>query len=365
MDEMNMIRTLLTAPAPSGDVVAEGRERLRTADARPRTRPARSRWGFAGLGLTAVAACAALAVALTGSATPDRTPSGPPRPMTAQQVLLAAATKAEAEPPGRYWHTHVINGQAYYIANGGYVISGANMEIDSWTARSDKVSNVFRSRFAGASPQTAADNAAWKRAGSPRQWTVLSNGGHIPQTTQSEKWQLTGNSPAEKKAMKTMLARAQKECQARPTTCPPIRQQSPEALEKLVSSPSSLARQLRTPGGKGNVIHNAGDLLTQPLSPTARAKVFRAIAAVPGIRKIDRTTDLRGRTAIALVSRQSDGGDTFDTELLLAPRTYQLLGTQTVLVKGGSAATKGMKPGTIYTHELFVEMGWTNTAYGG
>jgi len=68
--------------------------------------------------------------------------------------------------------------------------------------------------------------------------------------------------------------------------------------------------------------------------------------------------------------------------LLLDPATYVPLGTQTVLVKGnggkrvpppagmppiqsGGLETKGMKPGAITHSEIYVAMGWTNTAYGG
>jgi hypothetical protein len=367
MDEMNMIRTLLAEAPPPEKVIAEGRQRLQNGDRPLARRRPRARWSVAGFGLTAVAACAAVAMGLGGVAEPNHGSSTSSRTMSAQGVLLAAASKAETEPVGRYWHTHVINGQAYYIASGGYVISGAKMEVDQWLARSDKDPDVFRSRFAGAGPQTPADTAAWKRAGAPQQWTVLSNGGHIRQTTQPEKWALTRTNPAQKRARTALMDRLEQQCPSKQKQCPPS-QERPQALEKLISDSSALTQRLHAPAGKGgpgNVLTNAADLLAQPISAKARATVFRALAKDSSLRKVSRTRDLRGRTAIALVAPTSFNGDTFDVELLLAPGAYQLLGTETVLTKGGNAEAAGMKPGTVFTHQLFLEMGWTNSAYGG
>lgn len=92
---------------------------------------------------------------MTGSSTSPRV-VGPVQRTFVRQVLLTAARR----PGGRYWHTHVLNGQAYRVPTGGYVITGVRMEIDQWLARSDHDSDVFRGRFAGAAPQAAADRAA-------------------------------------------------------------------------------------------------------------------------------------------------------------------------------------------------------------
>jgi hypothetical protein len=34
-------------------------------------------------------------------------------------------------------------------------------------------------------------------------------------------------------------------------------------------------------------------------------------------------------------------------------------------IQSGGLETKGMKPGAITLGEIYVAMGWTNTAYGG
>ncbi len=249
MDEMRMIKSFLDEAPPSDEVMAEGRRRLTggVPHSRPRTR--RRLWG----GLTvlgAAAAAVALAVALTGGgASPSRKPV-PVRTLTARQVLLTAADKAAAAPVGRYWHTHVISSEGYHIDHGDYMIFGARHEIDQWIARSDKDSDVFRSRFAAATPQTAADRAAWQRVGSPKRWRVLSNGDHIPQSGRSGAWDLQRLSPAEKRGEKRLLAGMAKRCAPHPKACPPI-PPGPKEREAMAHDPQALKRYLLGVAGKG------------------------------------------------------------------------------------------------------------------
>ncbi|GAA4634046.1 hypothetical protein GCM10023196_074030 [Actinoallomurus vinaceus] len=364
MDDQRMIRSFLAEAPPSAEVIAEGRRRvLAQAKPRPRPRGTTFRLGLGGLGVATAAAATAVALTVSGGSPASRTM--PTTQLTAQQVLLAAAQKAASEPVGRYWHSHVIDGQAYHVAKGDYVITGARHEIDQWIARTDGDDDVFRSRFAGAIPQTSADRAAWQRAGSPSTWRVLSNGQYIAQTATPDKWDLVRTTPAQRKGYEKMLARARKECAAKPRICPAAQQITQAQREALPKDPSALRAYLLSPGGKGGpsaALTNAAHFLAKPGSPKLRAAVFRTLAGMQGIRNKGRTTDVRGRTATALAARSSDARGTFDVELLLRPGTYQVLGTETVLVSGRGAETQGMKPGTVFTQELFLEMGWANTA---
>jgi hypothetical protein len=333
--------------------------------------------------LGAGAAAVALAVALTGGAPASREPAAPVRPMTARQVLLTAADKAAAAPTGRYWHTHVISSEGYHVDHGDYMIFGARHEIDQWTARSDKDPDVFRSRFGAATPQTAADRAAWRRAGSPKTWRVLSNGGHIAQTTTPGAWDLQRTSPADKRREKRNEAAMNKRCAAHPP-CLPGRP-GPKQREALARDPKALKRYLLASAGMGgpsNLLSASGMFLLDPSSPELRAAVFRVLAADDGVRGLGTTRDPLGRTATVLAVRMTDNGNVYDTELLLDPVSYVPLGVQTVLVRGnggkrvspppgtppfqsGGLETKGMKPGAVTHSEIYVAMGWTNTAYGG
>ena len=334
--------------------------------------------------LGAAATATALAIGLTGGS-PTHRPVEPVRPLTARQVLLTAAEKAAATPVGRYWHTHVISSEGYHIDRGDYMIFGARHEIDQWIGRSDKDGDVFRSRFAGATPQTAADRAAWKRAGSPKSWRVLSNGQYIPQSAKPDAWDLRRISPAEKRAEERFEAGMVKRCAKRPPgACPPP-QPTTEQRNALARDPQALKQYLLKAAGQGgvsNLLTVSGNFLLDPSSPELRSAVFRVLADDPGVRNLGTARDPLGRPAIVLAGRMTQNENVYDNELLLDPATYVPLGTQTVLVKGnggkrvppppdspplqsGGLETKGMKPGAITHSEIYVAMGWTNTAYGG
>jgi hypothetical protein len=386
MDEMRMIRGFLEEPPPSAEVVAEGRRRLAEEPPRHRVRTRRRLWG----GLTvlgAAAAAIALAVGLTGGpASPKH--DEPVRPLTARQVLLTAADKAEARPVGRYWHTHVISSEGYHVGRGDYMIFGARHEIDQWIARSMKDPDVFRSRFAAAVPQTAADRAAWKKAGSPSTWRVRSNGQPLTQSAKSEPWDLVRTTPAQKRAQKAeeraqrrLEAAFEKRCGKRCQPPPPT--PTDKQREAMAGDPQALEKYLlRSAGGSGALLGAAGQFLLDPSSPQLRSAVFRVLAGEPGVRNLGTSRDSLGRPAIVLADRTTQNGNVYDSELLLDPATYVPLGTQLVLVQGnggrrvapspgmppaqsGGLETKGMKPGAIAHSEIYVTMGWTNTAYGG
>jgi hypothetical protein len=371
MDETRMIRSLLDEAPPSAEVVAEGRRRL-SAGSPVRTR--RRLWGGL-IVLGAAAVALALAVGLTGGS-PVRRTHEPVRPLTARQVLLTAAEKAAAQPVGKYWHTHVISSEGYHIARGDYMIFGARNEIDQWLARSDKDADVFRSRFGAATPQTAADRAAWQKAGAPKSWTVLSNGDQITQSAKAGPWDLRRATAAEKRRRKQAMAEGDRRCAAKPGSCLP-QPPSPKQRESLARDPQGLKRYLLAvagPGAGSNLLNAAATFLLDPSSPELRAAVFRVLADSTGVRDLGTARDPLGRPAIVLAERSE--GNVEDNELLLDPSTYTPLGTQVVLVKGdggkaappipgGGKETKGMKPGAITHSEIYVAMGWTNTAYGG
>ena len=383
MDEMRMIRSLLDEAPPSAEVVAEGGRRLSAGGpSRSAARTRRRLWG----GLTVLGA-AAIALALVAGLTGGSPGSGthePVRPLTARQVLLAAAEKAAAQPVGKYWHTHVISSEGYHIDRGDYMIFGARHEIDQWLARSDNDADVFRSRFGAATPQTAADHAAWEKAGAPTSWRVLSNGGHIAQSARSGPWDLQRSTPVEKRRLKQYAEQEAKRCAKKPSVCPsqPL---SPEQRESLGRDPQRLKRYLRAAAGPdagNNLLNAAATFLLDPSSPQLRAAVFRVLADSAGVRSLGTARDPLGRPAIVLAERTQSDRNVEDNELLLDPSTYTPLGTQVVLVKGNGGRpaplppgvpripgygqeTKGMKPGAITHSEIYVEMGWTNTTYGG
>ncbi|MGI5233631.1 CU044_5270 family protein [Actinoallomurus sp. CA-142502] len=377
MDEIRMIRNLLEEAPPTGEVVAEGRRRLTDRAPVRSTRTRRRLWG--GLAVVAAATAVAVAIGLTGGGTPATGGHTPVRPMTARQILLTAAEKAAATPVGRYWHVHFIRSEGYHIDHGDYMIFGTRTEQDNWTARSDKEPDLIRVRTAGATPQTAVDRAAWARAGSPASWTVLVDEGGVKQSARSQAWRLIRYTPAAKREQKQAETRVAA-C-AKRGACPPM-PPTDKDRDAMARDPQALERYLLAAAGNGEASSLptvAGHFLTAPSSPQLRSAVFRVLAGVPGVRSLGTARDSSGRPAIVLAGRMTQAGNVFDNELLLDPMTYAPLETRLVLVKdnGGKRVpptpgrppvshvdTKGMKPGAIVRSEIYLTMGWTNTAYG-
>jgi hypothetical protein len=141
MDELDMLKDMLTGPEPSSDTVRKGRgdlEQLIRHQSRARSR--RPGWRMAGIGLTAaVAAVAVTAAVVVASGPPHPRPGAPvrgtatghrpaPAKQSVQQVLLTAAASAQRAPAGSgtYWYVRVRaatgNGSKLYLA-------------ESWTKR--------------------------------------------------------------------------------------------------------------------------------------------------------------------------------------------------------------------------------------
>jgi hypothetical protein len=54
-----------------------------------------------------------------------------------------------------------------------------------------------------------------------------------------------------------------------------------------------------------------------------------------------------------------EGGTVVDDILVLDPRTFRMLGQESVMVKAGGSF-RGMRPGTIEYQEVVLQAGWTN-----
>src|SRR4051812_39774665 len=110
MDELQLLRAVLTEPDPSSDVVDRSHHRLQNTMRHP-VRRRRVPRAAAALGLTAAAATVAVVIASNVTA-PPTTPGSPPAavPPSGRQILLAAATTAESKPAtsGTYWHVHSV-----------------------------------------------------------------------------------------------------------------------------------------------------------------------------------------------------------------------------------------------------------------
>lgn len=395
MDDLRMVRDLYGEVPPAPQLEDKIRGRLAVLEvergdgrATGRRRMVPRRRAAFGLGLVATAAATVVGVATLGGTAPAA-PGHPAQAksveLSARTILLTAAERAAAEPMGRYWRVDTMGGQSYHTgpATGGYTVVGYSTEDSSWRALSESDTDMTYDRDLGAHPLTAADKAAWEKAGSPSTWKVWSNDHYAMLSTKPGAtygtlpgtWSQSSTTPAQKTKLTKLAAQMKKMCKTDAKICAKVEfiAMSGADRQKLASDPARFKELLFPGGAKGAAVKGPlgpatqlmaayGFLTTQPASPQVRAAAFRLVAGLPDIRSIGKVQDADGRTGIGLAARASmgDGSATiFDEVLVLDPMTYKVLGDQRVVVKAGGA-DRGMKPGTILYQDVVLEAGWTN-----
>ncbi|GAB3989941.1 hypothetical protein GCM10029978_116490 [Actinoallomurus acanthiterrae] len=323
-----------------------------------------------GLGVVAVGTAASVAVATVGHGTrAPSTPQARPADLSARQVLLAAAETAAKEPTGRYWRVADVGGQGYRVGGqgaGGYQVYLAD-EFDQWTPRDPKKDDdVTYGRRLPSGPLTAQDRAAWRKAGSPDRWNVTSNGDPLTLTRKGESWAADRTTPAENARS---LAEMRKECAASPPGKPDKVCEKLKIFENgsLESGFEVFRQRLARSGGSASAqLMTAYDFLTRTaVSPADRAKAFRLLADLPGVRSLGAVKDATGRPGIGLsapaIPMRDGSGTLVGYQLILAPKTYQILGDQKIVVKAGGH-DRGMRSGTVHSYNVVLDIGWTNDA---
>src|SRR5689334_6130822 len=105
-EDLRPVRDLLEARTPTPRETFHARNKLTAAmDHHPRRT---LRWRLAAAG-AAAAAVATFALVQNGPATHLPAAAPPAKAFDARDLLLAAATTAATEEPGRYWHTETVS----------------------------------------------------------------------------------------------------------------------------------------------------------------------------------------------------------------------------------------------------------------
>ncbi|GAA4620883.1 hypothetical protein GCM10023196_006580 [Actinoallomurus vinaceus] len=326
----------------------------------------------AGLAAGAVAATAAGVIVATdgsrGAGGSRPAPSGTVRIMDARAVLLASADSAAKAPAtsGAYWYTReretgrispptpeeqkaiakrIGKAKLWRGLASPPLSASVSKTQDSWYGR-----NRHDRTIVGIDPKisfpTPADEAKWKRMSlrEKRHWDL----------DMTAKPQVNNYNFADLKLSLTQ------------------RDKTIEALAKLPSDPAALERVMRTwfkhenqlaqqhdgePMGDDfsqYVFGEAQDLLAGPLTPGAKAALYRLLAKQPGIRYLGTATDPMGRRGAVLAL--GSGGDAVrqaksdgEIRLIVDPNTGRLLAQES----GDRKA-----PSLTMTYEA---MGWVNS----
>ena len=326
------------------------------------------------VGLVPTVAAGALAVAavVAQPAVPTPAPGQtaaqqPPtarQPGTVREMLLAAAEQVGRSPAtsGRYWVRKVEDGEVRQVgpARAPYNIV-VRVGLESWLATDPSDKSVGYFRYLGAAPVTAADEAAWRRAGSPARWTQPGAKGLPPVVIEAAAGPATAMAgrpmpPGSKEfggasgADRFLLGGSSvtvAELSALPT--------DPAALRAHL-----LTRRTETGSRESTTQYlfwTANSLvLDLPVTPRLRATAYRMIADLDGVTTLGTVTDRAGRTGVAVaLNRRADGGNLVQTRLIVDLRTGQALAEESWdLGTGGS--------GRLVHSTLVTSAGWTDEA---
>jgi hypothetical protein len=310
------------------------------------------------IGLVAAGAAVAVTVAITGQS-PDGRPA--PKKSTgdgriAGQPILLAADKAAAQPLGKYWTSDTVWGQSYIVSakTGNYVITGAAWETFEWTAVKTGGGNLFYGRDLPARPQTAADKAAWRKAGSPSSFRVWSSDHYQTYTARVGRWE--ADHPQAKPGGRFDFSGT-------------ARSSSPSVtfgqLEKLAEDPAQLRRNYldhrETPSQL--LLSISDDLMEAPVPPRLRAEIMRMLPTLPGVYSVGTVTDPLGRRGIAFAADWPNSGRLYHgygsrTEVVFS-EDGAFLGTRDVLTRAGGEYA-GLRPGFVINYHVARGAAWTD-----
>ncbi|WP_344282256.1 hypothetical protein, partial [Actinomadura napierensis] len=287
-------------------------------------------------------------------------PTAQASPVDARTFLLASAKTAERAPavPGRYWYTNEVTFEYHAkseadalrkLREKASAARGANSPApaatdgdkappfaytlvtgqESWLSRTghDR-SRTITGIGARTSFPTAADKAAWRRAGSP---DLLSRYGHGGVNNYDEplRYQIGDVQVTTADLLKLPVTADALGAEMR---------RRHEADKRKRSDVGSFADYLWW---------TAQDLLAGPITPGTKAALYRLLADQPGIRSEGAATDRLGRKGVA-VSRAEGTGH---RRLVIDPKTAELLADEYFRGPGDT-------PSLSMTYKA---MGWTGS----
>ncbi|MFI7442743.1 CU044_5270 family protein [Nonomuraea indica] len=372
---MNPIDDVRAArPAHLGDTEVDQRTRqaelayaMSQGAPAPRRRSLRPVWGLSLAGAAAaVTAVAVFGAGAGGGAGGGTTPAvrsatgtAAPMALSAQQVLLMAATKAEGRPSssGTYWHTESVQ-RTLTRAVAGYLVVEEG-RIQSWVSATGQWS---RSQPLGAQPATDADRARWEAAGSPAQIEVEVPGKRTRTLTTEP-----GKPHSGHHAGKEIFWLGRNVTMADLKRLP----EDETALKRwLLRHYQGHGTESGAPMGRDAWLFQttAGLITDMPVSAKVRAAAFRMLAGLPTVTASAGVTDARGRsgTAVAIETESlapdghAAGKGTLQDRLIIDEQTGQALARESVVVEPGGLQ-KDFEPGTVWNSVTLVKAAWTDS----
>lgn len=338
----------------------------------------RRRSGFRPLGAAALAALAASVVAvstLDWQGPADR-PAAQPRPSAATESpgsgedvrvdghfeLLSAARKAETSvAEGTYWQTTTRSENVEIAGEKGQLFAVRSTSTDEWSVgvRPGTGSLMVSGLDSETEPRTAADQARWHAAGSPRTVRVeianKSGAKMIAYTMGTGRPMVTQTNIDDKIYAVGPRNVSYKDLRALPSTGGALRRY----LERLYAEDNGA--EAGTSGRSAWMLRQAAGLVTMPVRPGVRAAAYRVMADLPGVRVVGHVTDPLGREGVGVafpVTFRTPLGTTQE-RLVVNPSTGAMLSDEVVLVQPSARAKEaGIDAGTTVNYAATTRMSW-------
>ncbi|GAA0906322.1 hypothetical protein GCM10009558_007640 [Virgisporangium aurantiacum] len=259
-------------------------------------------------------------------------------PPDAREILLAAAQHAAQQPTttAKYWHVRKLSTGApvkvgtesapYYVVQ--------RLIDESWMSHGPGERNWNGLLRLGYKPQTAADEEAWRAAGSPTSWKPLpvptDGKPYSPDerlTSEPGKPELYGSPPRVPGA-------------PRPPVLAGGMSLDWDEVSRLPTDPAALRTELLNqiragrisfPNPESRLFSSLSLLLLEaPAPPAVRAAAFTLLADVPGVRVVGEVTDAAGRTGTGIELRR----DELRLLLIVDPSKHVLLASDQIMKLG-------------------------------
>jgi hypothetical protein len=302
-------------------------------------------WGGLGLGVGAAAAAAGVVVLKDRRGT-RRTDADPG---SARSFLLTAAVRTQSggsPASGRYWLTRTDTGAVDHVgsAKNRYAIL-LRQHFESWLSVSGRDQSFDSEQDLGSRPLTAADEAAWRRDGSPTHWSD----GRMTSPGRSDGSYSPGGRSAPFTLGNTQTTYAQ--LQALATDAVALRTYLTGTFPDSHNPASYLEDWLFWTASQA--------LLSMPIPPGVRGAMYGMLGGLDRVGDLGAVTDALGRAGRGVAITSHDGEGTYQLRLIIDPGTGQALALQTHAVNG-SGATAEFAAGAMMQYSAATFNGWTD-----
>ncbi|MBB2744876.1 UNVERIFIED_ORG: hypothetical protein FHR35_004725 [Microbispora rosea subsp. rosea] len=280
----------------------------------------------------------------------------------ARQILLAAAsaTARTSDRPGAYWRTKTTYIQRFLSPDRRYLLQrGVSGEM--WLAPDPARPSWRIRRPLGVTPATPEDEAAWRDAGSPREWRYPHDVEGLGDLDPGDEVRAAPEEPIGSRlaggwiGSPGLLAK-QRLTWAELDRVPSGTEQLRDYLKARISRQTKKYPELDSQREMDSRLQGAcmEILMGLPVSPEVRASAYRILAELPGITAVGEVTDALGRTGQGLTYRAGEEGT--DVTMVVDPGSGLFLSTET----RSAGVDAGGRTVTVGTFVAYDDSSWTD-----